>query len=104
MSRLFNLTKIFIPIINNINTANIQKCPLRCMCSAKALKATTTEEETSTTKKALMEFFDDPKNWGENEVKVGRSWKLEELRIKSNEDLHKLWYVFVVTYLKLWLY
>ena len=39
----------------------------------------------------LMEFFDDKKNWGENEVKVGRSWKVEELRIKSNEDLHKLW-------------
>ena len=40
-----------------------------------------------------MEFFDEPKNWGQNEVKVGRSWKKDELRIKSNEDLHKLWYV-----------
>lgn len=39
----------------------------------------------------LMEFFDDKKNWGESEVKVGRSWKKEELRIKSNSDLHKLW-------------
>lgn len=41
----------------------------------------------------LMEFFDDPKNWGKNEVRVGRSWRLDELRIKSNSDLHKLWYV-----------
>ncbi|PNF21501.1 hypothetical protein B7P43_G13515 [Cryptotermes secundus] len=41
----------------------------------------------------LMEFFDDKKNWGESEVKVGRSWKKEELRIKSNSDLHKLWFV-----------
>ncbi|EFN65309.1 39S ribosomal protein L47, mitochondrial [Camponotus floridanus] len=41
----------------------------------------------------LMEFFDEPKNWGRNEVKVGRSWRKDELRLKSNSDLHKLWYV-----------
>lgn len=41
----------------------------------------------------LMEFFDDKKNWGENEIKVGRSWKEDELRLKSNTDLHKLWYI-----------
>lgn len=39
-----------------------------------------------------MEFFDDPKNWGEMEVKCGRAWTIDELRIKSNSDLHKLWY------------
>ncbi|KAG5344574.1 RM47 protein, partial [Acromyrmex heyeri] len=41
----------------------------------------------------LMEFFDDPKNWGKSEVRVGRSWKKDELRLKSNSDLHKLWFV-----------
>lgn len=41
----------------------------------------------------LMDFFDDKKNWGENEVKHGRAWNLDELRIKSNSDLHKLWFV-----------
>lgn len=41
----------------------------------------------------LMEFFDDPKNWGEDYIKSGRSWNIQELRIKSNSDLHKLWYV-----------
>ncbi|XP_075213182.1 mitochondrial ribosomal protein L47 isoform X2 [Lycorma delicatula] len=40
-----------------------------------------------------MEFFDDKKNWGQDRVYVGRSWRKEELRIKSNSDLHKLWYV-----------
>lgn len=40
-----------------------------------------------------MEFFDDKKNFNENEVKHGRSWLLPELRIKSNTDLHKLWYI-----------
>lgn len=41
----------------------------------------------------LMEFFDDPKNWGEMEIKCGRAWSTDELRIKSNTDLHKLWYI-----------
>ncbi|XP_012221661.1 large ribosomal subunit protein uL29m [Linepithema humile] len=41
----------------------------------------------------LMEFFDDPKHWAKNEVKVGRSWRKDELRLKSNSDLHKLWFV-----------
>lgn len=40
-----------------------------------------------------MEFFDNPKSWGENEVKHGRQWTADELRLKSNTDLHKLWYV-----------
>ncbi|XP_005184837.1 large ribosomal subunit protein uL29m [Musca domestica] len=48
---------------------------------------------TNQTKCDLMQFFDDPKNWPENEVKVGRAWKLDELRIKSNKELHQLWYV-----------
>ena len=38
-----------------------------------------------------MEFFDDSKNMGATEVKSGRSWTLDELRLKSNVDLHKLW-------------
>lgn len=40
-----------------------------------------------------MEFFDDEKNWGAMQVKSGRSWTKDELRIKSNGDLHKLWYI-----------
>uniref|UniRef100_A0A1B0G9L4 Large ribosomal subunit protein uL29m n=1 Tax=Glossina morsitans morsitans TaxID=37546 RepID=A0A1B0G9L4_GLOMM len=48
---------------------------------------------TPSATKSLMEFFDDSKNWTENEVKVGRAWKLDELRIKSNKELHQLWYI-----------
>lgn len=48
---------------------------------------------TTSYKLNLMEFFDKKENWGKNEVRCGRYWKVDELRIKSNQDLHKLWYV-----------
>ncbi|XP_046397014.1 39S ribosomal protein L47, mitochondrial [Ischnura elegans] len=53
----------------------------------------TTNVNSSEINKKLMEFFDDSKNWGEDEVRVGRAWCKDELRIKSNSDLHKLWFV-----------
>ena len=40
-----------------------------------------------------MEFFDNPDNYKEKAVRVGRQWFKEELRSKSNADLHKLWFV-----------
>ena len=48
---------------------------------------------TTLSKRGLEEFFDDPKNCGEEKVKSGASWTCQQLRNKSNEDLHKLWYV-----------
>lgn len=41
----------------------------------------------------LDEFFDKKTNWDADKIKVGRPWRIDELRLKSNSDLHKLWYV-----------
>jgi len=48
---------------------------------------------TSARCSSLMDFFDDKKNWDKEEFHGGRAWNLQELRIKSNSDLHKLWYI-----------
>lgn len=47
----------------------------------------------SATKSDLMEFFEKKENINEEMIKHGRPWRVEELRIKSNTDIHKLWYV-----------
>lgn len=49
--------------------------------------------QTTSSQNSLTEFFDDPKNYGELSVKSGRAWRIDELRLKSNSDLHKLWFV-----------
>jgi len=48
---------------------------------------------TSTRRADLMQFFDTKENWKESKVRHGRPWKMEELRLKSNTDLHELWYI-----------
>ncbi|MEQ2187871.1 hypothetical protein GOODEAATRI_009158, partial [Goodea atripinnis] len=49
---------------------------------------------TTISRRGLEEFFDQPENWGESTVKSGAPWMAKQLRTKSNEDLHKLWYRF----------
>ncbi|XP_067085855.1 39S ribosomal protein L47, mitochondrial [Osmerus mordax] len=48
---------------------------------------------TTVSRRGLDEFFDVPENWGQSTVKSGAPWTAKHLRAKSNEDLHKLWYV-----------
>ncbi|VDK40244.1 unnamed protein product [Gongylonema pulchrum] len=57
----------------------------RSFCSAKL---------NTSLPEGIREFFDDPANYGKDELdekkKPGRSWSTDELRLKSNSDLHKL--------------
>lgn len=55
------------------------------------------EKQDFTNVEGLKEFFDEENFW-EDRVKTGRSWNLDELRIKSNSDLHKLWFVLYKEY------
>ncbi|CAI9597590.1 unnamed protein product [Staurois parvus] len=52
-----------------------------------------TSFHSSAARRGLEEFFDAPDNWGEKSIKSGDSWTVNQLRGKSSEDLHKLWYV-----------
>lgn len=65
-------------------------CRLHCSPSL-ALSARSLH--LSCVRRDLSEFFDAKENFGASEVKVGRSWRAEELRIKGNGDLHCLWFV-----------
>lgn len=52
---------------------------------------------TSTRLKGLEEFFEGGKSLpvfdGQTKAVYGRAWSAPELRLKSFEDLHKLWFV-----------
>ncbi|KAJ3069213.1 39S ribosomal protein L47, mitochondrial [Podochytrium sp. JEL0797] len=43
----------------------------------------------------LLDFFDSPKGWywSDSDPKTGRGWTCAELRTKSFDDLHKLWWI-----------
>ncbi|GAB6019107.1 39S ribosomal protein L47, mitochondrial [Chamberlinius hualienensis] len=81
-------------------TASPRLCSSQVNSQIQTLQPQTTDLEQQNEKSekkydlsGLMEFFDDPSHFGQTTVKAGRGWRIEELRIKSNSDLHKLWYV-----------
>ncbi|XP_078615336.1 large ribosomal subunit protein uL29m-like isoform X1 [Branchiostoma floridae x Branchiostoma japonicum] len=72
----------------------VTSAPVSGSTSLQALTRVHTKTlHTSSTYHGIEEFFDDPKNWGEKNVKHGDAWTLDQLRQKSNVDLWKLWYV-----------
>jgi hypothetical protein len=79
----------------------LQRLMTRCLVGQTAVrfKADSTIPVVSIQQQAvrnLQEFFEeDSKNLGVSELRPkdrpGRAWSTDELRLKSNSDLHKLW-------------
>ncbi|XP_008543913.1 39S ribosomal protein L47, mitochondrial [Microplitis demolitor] len=86
-----NITKLITKVSLSTNSL-IHKSPVNIFHKS-CLKQSTAGFHTTTKRHDLMEFFDEEKNWGQDRIRVGRSWNKDELRLKSNQDLHKLWYV-----------
>ncbi|XP_067658544.1 large ribosomal subunit protein uL29m-like [Haliotis asinina] len=80
-------------LINVESNTKLSLQSLTCKCNRFSQPIQLAGFHTSIRRQDLSEFLDERKYWAEEKVKVGRPWKKDELRIKSNEDLHKLWYV-----------
>lgn len=71
-----------------------QKCWVPQAVVARCMSLSVVREQAKEAKPTgLMEFFDIKKNWNAESIRHGRPWRLDELRLKSNTDLHKLWFV-----------
>ncbi|XP_062280620.1 39S ribosomal protein L47, mitochondrial [Scomber scombrus] len=84
-----NLTKIQSNFYSRERSPLVVPCSFSLTSSLGQCRAL----HTTISRRGLEEFFDSTENWGESTVKSGAPWTAKQLRTKSNEELHKLWYV-----------
>ena len=92
LSEILNKNKINL-ITKSFSNLNLNSKLINNNASKCLIISTKNFSQTNNCKSNLMDFFDVEKNWGQDRVLHGREWRLDELRIKSNVDLHKLWFV-----------
>ncbi|KAK3916572.1 39S ribosomal protein L47, mitochondrial [Frankliniella fusca] len=79
-----------------IHSSSLRKSDVKeeLVASDQSQQVQTTSSDVAVEESSPMnEFFEPKENWTKGEIVVGRSWRKDDLRLKSNSDLHKLWYV-----------
>ncbi|KAI9256902.1 mitochondrial 39-S ribosomal protein L47 (MRP-L47)-domain-containing protein [Sporodiniella umbellata] len=79
-------------ILQRITQSRLSKSAIRSFSTSFPTLAESATPVASTKPKGLYQFFENNQALPE-QIWTGRSWKAKELRQKSFEDLHKLWYV-----------
>lgn len=94
LTKTLSLGRVIGTLCNRFSMINIQvnSTQPQILRNLRAIPAASSFH-TSSPKQDLMEFFDSKEHWGENQVKCGRAWNKDELRIKSNKELHQLWFI-----------
>ncbi|KAK7859101.1 39s ribosomal protein l47 [Quercus suber] len=76
------------------NNAIVKNFGRTLFAAAKSETSNATAAAASVARNPLQEFFEADRNIDDDKpVVYGRSWKASELRLKSWDDLNKLWYV-----------
>nr|XP_039251619.1 39S ribosomal protein L47, mitochondrial-like [Styela clava] len=78
---------------NSHQISNCIKSAWENIDASNTLKVSRRNIYICTRDQGLEEFFEPPKNIGHKHIKSAAPWSRDLLRLKSSEDLHKLWFV-----------